>query len=90
MTPQLVLDVAREAIWVMIKIGAPTMIVALAVGLLVSLLQALTQIQEATLAFVPKVLAIAVTFVLTTPFVIHVLGSFTVSLFERIATIGGS
>ena len=61
MTPQLVLDVAREAIWVMIKIGAPTMRVALVVGLAVSLLQALTQVQEATLAFVPKVLAIAVT-----------------------------
>lgn len=90
MTPQLVLDVAREAIWVMIKIGAPTMVVALVVGLLVSLLQALTQIQEATLAFVPKVLAIAVTFVLTTPFVIHVLAAFTTELFGRIATIGGS
>ncbi|HMR30248.1 MAG TPA: flagellar biosynthesis protein FliQ [Geminicoccaceae bacterium] len=90
MTPQLVLDVAREAIWVMIKIGAPTMLVALLVGLLVSLLQALTQIQEATLAFVPKVLAIAVTFVLTTPFVIHVLAAFTTGLFGRIATIGAS
>ncbi len=90
MTPQLVLDVAREAIWVMIKIGAPTMLVALVVGLAVSLLQALTQVQEATLAFVPKVLAIAVTFVLTTPFVLHVLGAFTTGLYGRIATIGGS
>jgi flagellar biosynthetic protein FliQ len=90
MTPQLVLDVAREAIWVMIKIGAPTMLVALVVGLAVSLLQALTQVQEATLAFVPKVLAIAITFVLTTPFVIQVLSAFTTSLFGRIATIGGS
>lgn len=90
MTPQLVLDVAREAIWVMIKIGAPTMLAALFVGLAVSLLQALTQIQEATLAFVPKVLAIAVTFVLTTPFVLHVLSVFTTGLYGRIATIGGS
>ena len=90
MTPQLVLDVAREAIWVMIKIGAPTMLVALVVGLAVSLLQALTQIQEATLAFVPKVVAIAIAFVLTTPFVLHVLSAFTTGLYGRIATIGGS
>ena len=88
MTPQQVIDVGREAIWVMLKIGAPTMLAALVVGLLVSLLQALTQIQESTLSFLPKVLAIAVTFVLTTPFVIHVLGAFTTSLFARIATLG--
>jgi flagellar biosynthetic protein FliQ len=88
MTPQMVIDVAREAIWVMIKIGAPTMLVALVVGLAISLLQALTQIQEATLSFVPKMLAIAVTFVLTTPFVLRVLMAFTTSLFQRIATLG--
>jgi flagellar biosynthetic protein FliQ len=88
MTPQLVLDIAREAIWVMLKIAAPTLLVALGVGLVVSLLQALTQIQEATLSFVPKVLAMAVVFVLTTPFVIRVLTDFATSLFTRIATLG--
>jgi flagellar biosynthetic protein FliQ len=90
MTPQAVIDIAREAIWVMIKIGAPTMLAALVVGLIVSLLQALTQIQEATLSFVPKMLAIAVVFILTTPFVVHVLTAFAGSLFARIATIGST
>lgn len=88
MTPQMVIDIAREAIWVMIKIGAPTMLVALVVGLAISLLQALTQIQEATLSFVPKMLAIAVAFVVTTPFTIRVLAAFATSLFQRIATLG--
>jgi flagellar biosynthetic protein FliQ len=90
MSPQMVIDVAREAILVMLKIGAPTMLAALVVGLLVSLLQALTQLQEATLSFVPKMLAIAVVFVLTIPFALHVLEAFTVSLFQRIATVGVS
>jgi flagellar biosynthetic protein FliQ len=88
MSPQMVIDIAREAIWVMIKIGAPTMLVALVVGLAISLLQALTQIQEATLSFVPKMLAIAVAFVVTTPFTIRVLVAFATSLFQRIATLG--
>jgi flagellar biosynthesis protein FliQ len=88
MNAQQVIDIARESIWVMLKIGAPTMLAALVVGLIVSILQALTQIQEATLSFVPKMLAIAVVFVVTTPFAIHVLSAFTIRLFTRIATLG--
>jgi flagellar biosynthetic protein FliQ len=84
-TPQVVIDIAREAIWVMLEIGAPTMLAALVIGLVVSLFQALTQVQEATMSFVPKTLGIAVAFILTTPFVLRVLTEFTEGLFARIA-----
>ena len=59
MSAEQVLDVAREAIFVLIKLGAPIMLVALLVGLAIALLQALTQMQEMTLSFVPKILAIS-------------------------------
>ena len=58
MTGPEVLDVARDAIYTLIVVSAPVMLVGLAVGVAISLLQALTQIQEMTLAFVPKILAI--------------------------------
>ena len=68
MTGPEVLDLGREAIWVLIKVSGPMMAVGLAVGLVISLFQALTQIQEMTLAFVPKIVAIFVTLLITLPF----------------------
>jgi flagellar biosynthesis protein FliQ len=88
MTADQVLDIAREAIIVLIKIGAPVMLVALVVGLIIALLQALTQMQEMTLSFVPKILAIFVTVVLTLPFMIATLVGFGEELFQQIAGIG--
>ena len=58
MDQQLVMDIAREAIMMMISLSTPVMIVGLLVGVTIALIQALTQIQEMTLAFVPKILAI--------------------------------
>lgn len=63
-----VLEISREAIWVMLKIAAPLMLTALIVGLVISLVQALTQIQEQTLVFVPKILAIFATMLVALPF----------------------
>ncbi|MGI9451609.1 MAG: flagellar biosynthesis protein FliQ [Geminicoccaceae bacterium] len=83
-----VLDLARESILVMIKIGAPVMIVALLVGITIALIQALTQMQEMTLSFVPKVLAIFVTVLLSLPFMTNTLIGFGESLFRQIAMIG--
>ena len=83
-----VLDLARESILVMIKIGAPVMIVALLVGIVIALIQALTQMQEMTLSFVPKVLAIFVTVLLALPFMTNTLIGFGESLFRQIAMIG--
>lgn len=63
-----VLDIAREGIWVLLIISAPMMIVGLLIGVVIALFQALTQIQEMTLVFVPKIIAIFVTMLLTLPF----------------------
>ena len=82
-----ILEVGREAIFVLIKISAPIMIVSLVVGLIVALFQALTQIQEMTLTFVPKVLAIFVTIILTMPFMLNTLSDFTVEMADRIVSI---
>lgn len=68
MTGPEVLDVAREAIYTLIVVSAPVMLVGLAVGVAISLFQALTQIQEQTLAFVPKILAIFVSLLIALPF----------------------
>ncbi len=69
MTGAEVLDVANDGIYTLLKISAPLMIVALVVGLLIALFQALTQIQEMTIVFVPKILAIFLTLILTLPFI---------------------
>ena len=78
------LDVARDSIWVVVEISAPTMIVGLVVGLAVALFQALTQIQEMTLTFVPKILAIFLVLILTLPFMSDALNGFMLRLSERI------
>ena len=88
MTGATVLDIAREGIWVMILIGAPILIVGLLVGVVIALFQALTQIQEQTLVFVPKVLAIFVTMLLTLPFMGAVLGTYMTKLVDMIITGG--
>ena len=80
----------RDGMVVMLKLGGPPLMVALAVGLLVALLQAITQINEATLAFVPKVLALCVALVMLGPFMLATLTGYTHLLFDRLIAIGGS
>ena len=63
-----VLDIARESLWVLLQLAGPVMLVALVVGLAIGLLQALTQIQEMTIVFVPKIISIFVALVLLLPF----------------------
>lgn len=83
-----VLDVTREAIIVLIKLAAPLMIMALLVGLVISLFQALTQIQEMTLAFVPKILVIFISLLFFLPFMVTTLITFTQGLATRIIGLG--
>jgi flagellar biosynthesis protein FliQ len=90
MTAENVVELSRQAIWVMLEVGAPALLAALVVGVLVSLVQALTQVQETTLSFLPKLLAILVAQLLTLPFALTVLGGFTRLLFGRIAGLGAS
>ncbi|NGP17941.1 flagellar biosynthesis protein FliQ [Devosia aurantiaca] len=68
MTGAEVLDIASQGIWTLLIVSAPMMIVGLVVGVVVALFQALTQIQEQTLVFVPKIVAIFITMLLTLPF----------------------
>ncbi len=82
-----VIEIIRDAVYVLILISAPMMIVALVVGLIIALVQALTQIQEATLTFVPKVLAMLLVLILTMPFMIEQLTGLNNRLFERIVHI---
>ena len=84
MGPSEVLDVSRDAIMVTLKIGVPVMLVALIVGLVVSLFQALTQIQEMTLSFIPKMIAIFLSLLLLMPFMSSTLTTFTNGLTDRI------
>jgi flagellar biosynthetic protein FliQ len=68
MTPADSIDFARQSIWVLLQIAAPAMVTALVVGLAIGLLQALTQIQEMTLVFVPKIIAIFLVLLVALPF----------------------
>ncbi len=77
MTGAEVLDIGREGIWTLIIVSAPAMVIGLAVGIVIALFQALTQIQEMTLVFVPKIIAIFVVLMLTLPFMGEVLASYT-------------
>ena len=62
------LDLARESMWVLVTMAAPVMLVGLTVGVVIGILQALTQIQETTLVFVPKILAVFAALILFMPF----------------------
>ena len=85
MTGSEVLDYAREAIWLMLAMAAPVMIVGLAVGVIVALFQALTQIQEMTLVFVPKIIAIFIALLIFLPLMGALLGGFMIAITDRIA-----
>ena len=82
-----VLDVSRQAVVVMLTVGSPILLLALIVGLIVSLFQALTQIQEMTLSFVPKILVIFVSLLLLLPFMVSTLVTFGQSLMDRIVAL---
>jgi flagellar biosynthesis protein FliQ len=80
----------RDGMLVMLKLGGPPLLVALFVGLLVALLQAITQINEATLAFLPKALALCLALMVLGPFMLSTLSGYTRTLLDRIVAVGGS
>ena len=86
MTGPEVLDVAREAIFTLVIVSAPVMLVGLVVGVAISLLQALTQIQEMPIAFVPKILAIFISLLIALPFMAEKLHAEMLRIAARIAT----
>ena len=86
MTGPEVLDVARDAIYTLIVVASPVMLVGLVVGVVISLLQAVTQIQEMTIAFVPKILAVFVTLLIALPFMAEKLHAEMLRIAARIAS----
>ncbi len=80
-----VLDVARDALWLTIQMSAPVLIVGLLVGVGIGLLQALTQVQEATLVYAPKIIAIFVSLLVFLPLMGALMGGFMRSIAARIA-----
>lgn len=88
MTEAELIEIAREGMLVMLKISAPPLLAGLAVGLIVSLFQAVAQIQEQTLTFVPKVLIVFLTLLLFLPFMMHSLMDFTRGVMDRMVAGG--
>ena len=78
------LDLARDSMWVLVLVAGPSRIVSLVVGLVVGVLQALTQIQEATLVFVPKILAIFASIILLLPFMAASMSGLMDNIVQRI------
>ncbi|TNE28969.1 MAG: flagellar biosynthetic protein FliQ [Alphaproteobacteria bacterium] len=83
-----IIDFMREAIWLMIKLSAPIMLIGLTVGVIIALVQALTQIQEMTLSFVPKMLAIFVSIFLFFPAMAAALQAFMEMIADKIISLG--
>lgn len=82
-----VLDIGRDAIWLAIQLSAPVLIVGLVVGVGIGLLQALTQVQEATLVYAPKIIAIFLALLVTLPLMGALMGGFMREIATRIAAM---
>ena len=89
MTPEVVLDVGREALWVIALLSAPLLLSALAVGLLVGMIQAATQIQEMTLTFIPKLMVLALTLLISGSWMLNLIVDFSTVLIQSIPELIG-
>lgn len=87
MTEQTVIDLGLNAIWIASLISAPALLAILIVGLIVSVLQAATQINEQTLAFIPKIIVMTVAMAVTGPWILETFIHYTIGIFNRIPTI---
>jgi len=84
MTTELLNQMSRQTFETVLLVGGPVLVVSLVVGVLISIFQAITQLQEVTLTFVPKIIAVFLTLLLTLPWTVKVLVSFTRGIFENI------
>mgnify|MGYP002353966820 FL=1 len=87
MSPEQAVDICRKAIQTILMVSAPMLVIGMVVGLLVSIFQAATQINEQTLSFVPKIVAVFLAMLLFGPWLIKVMTVFTIGLFETMATL---
>ena len=89
MNSPMVLTVGQEALWLLLMVSAPILVTVLVVGLLVSVFQAITQIHEATLSFVPKLIAVMVVFAIAGPWMLSTLVDFIRRTIESIPSMIG-
>lgn len=87
MTEQVIMELGQQTIKTTAILSGPMLMAALVVGLIVSVLQAVTQINEATLTFIPKMIVVGIVFVVAGPWMVDVMTHFTVDLFTSIAEI---
>lgn len=87
MTQELVLYIATQAIYTVLKVAAPMLIAGLVVGVTVGLLQAVTQVHEMTLTFIPKILAVAIALVVCLPWMLNTILSFVREMFSIVMTV---
>lgn len=84
MTPEFVVTLGRDMVLMVLKVGAPMLICGLVVGLIFSVIMSATQIQEMTLTFVPKIVAVMVALIMFAPWMLRVLTEYTIKLFTNI------
>ena len=84
MNQQVVLDLAREALQVTFMVSGPMLVVSLVIGIMISIIQVVTSIQDMTLTFVPKVLAVFLTFLIAFPWIMEVMQTFTSHLYGNL------
>ncbi|MDJ0904444.1 MAG: flagellar biosynthesis protein FliQ [Woeseiaceae bacterium] len=87
MTPEFVTSIGQQALWVTMMIAAPMLLSALAVGLLVGMFQAATQINEMTLSFIPKLLVLVLAIMFAGPWMLAVITNFTRQLLQQVPTL---
>lgn len=87
MDMQFVISLGRAAIYTTLMVASPMLVLSLAVGLVIAILQGVTQIHEMTLTFIPKIIAVAVALIIFLPWMMNMLLSFTGQLFEIIPTL---
>ena len=87
MSEDIVINLGQDALRTLAMLSAPLLLGTLVVGLIVSIFQALTQINENTLTFVPKMVVVAIILILVGPWMLDVMSSYTINLFDSIATI---
>ena len=83
MSPDLAVELAREAVVLTLLVGAPVMLAAIVVGLAISILQAVTQVQDQTLSFVPKIVAMFVVLLYTLPWALTRMVEYSTALFQN-------
>lgn len=87
MTPEMVVTIGREAVLTMLLVSAPMLISGLVIGLIISILQAITQVHEMTLTFIPKIAVVAISLVIFLPWIMNLVVEFTVRLYGIIPTL---